>query len=118
VVIKNTCAQNGRSNQKFIMSANDKYGFIKSLDWKRFFNEDELAIAERFGIDGLLWMIEHFKGMPVYFTEARIDEMKKEYIQKNPDKLTKKELARKMEYSLMTIYRYNNTPDDPGLFDG
>jgi len=98
---------------------NDKYCFIKKLDWHKYLNEDELAIADKFGIDGLLWLIEHFKGMPVYFTEARIDEMRKDYIQKNPDKLSPRDLARKMDYSLMTIYRYlgNAVESSPGLFD-
>lgn len=98
-------------------SGNDKYNFIKKLDWKKFLNEDELAIAEKFGIDGLLWMINHFKGMPVYFTEARLDEMAKEYIKTNPDGLSSKELARMFNYSLMTIYRHNKQPEDPGLFE-
>lgn len=98
-------------------TGNNKYDFIKKLEWKSFLNEDELAIAEKFGIDGLLWLIDHFKGMPVYFTETRIDEMIKEYIKKNPDNLPKKTLARMFNYSLMTICRYNKTPEDPGFFD-
>jgi DNA invertase Pin-like site-specific DNA recombinase len=58
--------------------------------------------------------------MPVYFTEARIDEMKKDYVQKNPDKLSPRALARKVDCSLMTIYRYigTTTSNDPGLSDG
>jgi hypothetical protein len=99
-------------------STNDKYNFIKKLDWRKYLSEDEIAIAEQFGVDGLLWMIDRFKGMPVYFTEARIDEMKKDYVQKNPDKLSPRDLARKMGYSLMTVYRYlGTTSSDPELFD-
>jgi hypothetical protein len=98
---------------------NNKYDFIKKLNWREYLNEDELTIADHFGIDGLLWLIELFKGTPVYFTEARIDEMKKDYILKNPDKLSPRELARKLRYSLMTVYRYLGTTsaNDPGLFD-
>lgn len=115
---KEACTKNENCNREPCMKKiPDKYDFIKRLDWQNYFTEEELAIAELVGLEGLLLLIDHFKGMPVYFTEDRIEKMKKDYIQKNPDGLSKKDLARKMGYSLMTVYRYNNQPDDPGFFD-
>ena len=94
-----------------------QYEFIKSIDWRTYFSEEENQIIDLIGLDSFLILLDHFKGIPFYFTEQRVDEMRKIYIQKNPDGLSKKDLARKMGYSLMTVYRYNNQPDNPGFFD-
>ncbi|MCF8261587.1 MAG: hypothetical protein K9J12_12490 [Melioribacteraceae bacterium] len=96
----------------------ERYKFISNMEWENFLTEEELMICEIVGLEGFLNLLEHFKGMPVYFTEDRIDKMKKEFIRRNPDNLSKKELAKITELSLMTIYRYaGNGDNDPGLFD-
>lgn len=97
----------------------DKYEFITKVDWKNHFNEEELRMIQIVGLENFLKILDEFKGIPFYFTDDRINIMKKEYVKKNPEGLTKKDLARKVNFSLMTVYRYNNTPDneDPGLFD-
>lgn len=96
-----------------------EYEFVEQMKWKEVFNEDELAICELVGLEGFLKLLNHFRGMPFYFSEERIKKLKREYIQTNPDNLSKEELARKMGFALMTVYRYaaNGTPQNLNLFE-
>ncbi len=95
-----------------------EFSFVKELNYKKFFNDDELRIIEIVGIEKFLLLLEEFKKRSVYFSTERIEVMKREYVLKNK-KTPVKELVKKTGFAEGTIYSIirSDRSADPSLFD-
>jgi hypothetical protein len=89
--------------------------FIKEIDYKKHLNEDQQLIVENIGIDGLLQLQNKFNKMVIYFPEEPFNAMRREYAKKMKDKMTARDLARKLERSERWVYSCWNEGNDDNL---
>ena len=94
-----------------------EYSFVKELDYKKHFNEDELRMIEIVGIDKFLILLEEFKKRSIYFSTERVEVMKREYILKNRKKPVR-DLVKITGFAEGTIYSIlrNDNSDNYDLF--
>ena len=95
-----------------------EFSFVKELNYKKHFNDDELRIIEIVGIDKFLALLEEFKKRSVYFSTERIEVMKREYVLKNK-KMPVRELVKATGFAEGTIYSIlrNDNSDNLNLFE-
>lgn len=96
------------------------FEFIKEIDYKKFLNEDQLRIVESIGIEALIQLQENFNKMVIYFPEEPFNAMRREYARKMKDKMSARDLARKLERSERWVYTCWNEDnnDNLDLFEG
>lgn len=95
-----------------------EFSFVKELDYKKRFNEDELDMIDVVGVDKFLLLLEKFQKRSFYFSTERIEVMKREYVLKNK-KMPVRELVKATGFAEGTIYSIlrNDNSDNLNLFE-
>lgn len=97
----------------------EEYQIILDMDWKQYFTEEELEMIDCIGLENFLKALKRFRRQTFYFTEDRVLQMKKDFVRKNQNNISKKKLARETGFSERTIYNIISPSDDSqiSIFD-
>ncbi len=84
--------------------------WIKELDYTKAFNDDYIEIIELIGIDNFLKLYNHFRKLPLYFTEAPFTRLKSDYIRKHKQgirdgRLNISQICRRLDVSQRFVYK-------------
>lgn len=80
-------------------------------------NEDTKWLAENIGIEATMKIILYFKGMALYIAgDDLIMRLKKKYVAKVYNGKNVREIARKLDVSERTIYRWINEKPENGQY--
>jgi Mor family transcriptional regulator len=79
--------------------------WIKEIDVESHLDPNSALLVEICGIDVFMRLAETFGKTQIYFSTSAIWSMKREFIRKNRERYTTKELARKLDVSESLVYK-------------
>jgi Mor family transcriptional regulator len=84
----------------------EKYDWVKKVDFEKFLTKDMRKILDVLGSEAFFKLCECHDGRTLYIPSDPLREAKKEYAIKYFDGSNAKELAKELDVTTRTIYRY------------